>query len=201
MEQLTNDQLSQLSKESVKLRNLRKKSNRVDVDRVIAYLDTYLPNISIETLEDVVKEFKKREERLSREIIPTILNSCFLSKITLRTGEEIEVEEKLKASISDKNYMSAFRNMVNAYKEENNCSNELAEDYINELFKTKLIIEDANEDTYNILIDNNIPYDIKKDIHWQTLRKYCQNRLDIGKKIPEDINVFQYQETKIKEKK
>jgi hypothetical protein len=197
------EQLTELSGEVIKLRNLR---DEVDVDfvlKIITLLDLKNPQISIETLEAVLKEYKKREEKLSRETIPTMLNECFISKITLTSGEEIQIKDELKASIAKKNYMEAFRNMVKQYKTEINCTQEESEKYIDELFKSKVVIEDdnVNEKNCQILIDNLIPYDFQKNIHYQTLKKYCQEQLDKGHAIPDGINIFQYQETKIKEKK
>jgi hypothetical protein len=73
-----------------------------------------------------------------------------------------------------------------------------AEEKVEDLFKTSLVVEDISEDVLKILLDFGIPYDIKRSIHPQTLKKYCQELLDSGKKVPDGISVFQYQETKIK---
>lgn len=199
--QITKEQLQTLSGEVLKLKNLRNQVEDSSVRSIIISLDNDYPDISIETLETIIKEYKKREEVLSREIIPTILNECFLSKIKLVTGEEIEIKEQLKVKIADKNYSQAFRNMVDQYMKDNpEAKKEGAENYINELFKTKLTVNNdfITEKTYQVLIDNEIPYDTKKDIHPQTLKKYCQDLVEQGKQIPEGINSFQYQETKIK---
>ena len=145
----------------------------------------------IESMEKELSNKKKELEHVSRELIPSILNSTGLSEIRLASGEKLEVEDKLQASISDKNYMPAYRNMIQA-----EGGNDEAQKRIDALFKSKVILEDASE-ILDVLLENDIPYEMKRSIHPQTLKKYCKSRLEEGKTIPEGISVFQYQETKI----
>jgi len=159
----------------------------------------------IEDLEDKLKEKKKELENVSRVQIPDLLNQYKLSEIKLSTGEKVIVEDKLKPSIADKNYLLAYRNMVKGElpeKEEDQTEEEkaLATSRIDDLFKAQIVIADfEDEDTIlDLLLDNDVPYESKKSVHHQTLKKYCAGRLDHGKEIPEGISVFQYQETKIK---
>jgi hypothetical protein len=142
--------------------------------------------------EEELKLKKKDLESISREKIPSILNSTGMSEIRLSSGEKIKITDKVHASITDKNYTLAYRNMVNA-----EGGDEHAEGLIDSLFKAQLVIEDMSEKTRTILIDNDIAYEEKRSIHTQTLGKYCRERLESGKDIPEGISVFQYQETKI----
>jgi hypothetical protein len=147
----------------------------------------------ISTLEEQLKGKKEKLEYVSRTQIPTILNEVGLSEIRLSTGEKVIVEDKLKASISDKNYSLAYRNMI---KEEG--GDDFAVTKIDSLFKSRAVINEVSDDVLEVLISNNIPYDMDRSIHWQTLQKYCKGKLENGKPIPEGIGVFQYQETKIK---
>jgi len=147
----------------------------------------------IEKVEEKLKKKKEELENISRNLIPSILNEVGLSEVRLVTGEKVIVEDKLKASIADKNYMLAYQNMIKA-----EGGDEQAEKKIDSLFKSKAVIENISDEILELLIEHEIPYDMKRDIHYQTLNKYCRERLDHGDVIPEGISVFQYQETKLK---
>lgn len=146
----------------------------------------------IEMAEEKLAEKKKELENVSRNLIPSILNATGLSEVRLSTGEKIIIQDKLNASIANKNYILAYRNMIN---EEG--GDEHAQSVIDALFKSQIVIDGEDESVLNLLLDNDIAYDSKKSIHHQTLAKYCRDRLANGKTIPEGISVFEYQETKI----
>jgi hypothetical protein len=147
----------------------------------------------ISEIEEKLKGKQKELLEVSRNSIPSILNELMVSEIKLVSGEKVEVEEKLQASISNKNYLDAYKNMIDA-----EGGDELAKDKIDSLFKTQAILNESDDDTLNILIEEGISYDLKRSIHPQTLKKYCRGLLEEGKPIPNGISVFQYQETKIK---
>lgn len=142
--------------------------------------------------EERLKEKKKELENVSRNLIPSILNSTGLSEVRLSTGEKLQVQDKVMSSIVDKNYTLAYRNMINA-----EGGDDRATELIDSLFKSQVVIDQISDEVLDILLDHNIPYDSKRSIHHQTLNKYCRDRLASGKAIPEGISVFQYQETRI----
>lgn len=147
----------------------------------------------IKEMEEKVKDKKKELEEVSRVSIPVILNELAVSEIKLSTGERVIVEEKVKSSIANKNYMEAYQNMIKI-----EGGDDKAKEKVDSLFKTQAILNESDESTLSILIEEGISYDLKRSIHPQTLNKYCRGLLDNGKDIPEGISVFQYQETKIK---
>lgn len=144
-------------------------------------------------LELKLKNKKEELEQVSRISIPSILNEVGLKELRLSTGEKVIIEDKLKASIAEKNFITAFHNMITL-----EGGDEIAEEKIESLFKTKATITDVKEEILDKLLDLDISYELKKEIHWRTLQKYCSEKLEQGKEIPEGISVFQYQETKIK---
>lgn len=149
--------------------------------------------VRIEAMELQLKEEKRKAERISREQIPALFNGLGLSMLKLQSGQVVSVEDKLKASIANKNYLLAYRNMIDA-----DGGDESAVNKVDSLFKSRIILEEVSDEVMELLLSNDIPYDTKREIHWQTLAKYCRDRLDNGEIIPEGITVFQYQETKIK---
>lgn len=143
----------------------------------------------IEAKEQELKSLNEMYTEVSRVSIPTLLNEAGLSEVRLSSGEKVEIKDQLKASVADKNYLQAYRNMVEA---------EGDKEKIDSLFKEEAIISQVNDEILDALIEKGIEYEVKRSIHPQTLKKYCQERLDNGLSIPEGISVFQYQETKIK---
>jgi hypothetical protein len=148
----------------------------------------------IESVEENLSLKKKELENISRNLIPSILNTAGLSEVKLNSGYKVIVQDKVASSIVNKNYTLAYRNMIN---EEG--GDERAQEIVDSLFKSQIVIEDISEEVLDLLLDNDVPYDSKRSIHPQTLNKYCRDRLENGKTIPEGISVFQYQETKIKQ--
>ena len=147
----------------------------------------------VKVIEESLKAKKKDLEKVSREDIPRIFNSAGLTRLDLATGETIEIKEQLKASIANKNYLLAYRNMVNA-----EGGDETATTMIDALFKSELVIENASDELMDMLLNKEISYENKKTIHHATLKSYCKNRLESGESVPEGISVYQYQEAKIK---
>lgn len=147
----------------------------------------------IEEAEEKLKTLKQELQTVSREGIPSILNELGLSELKLSTGEKVIVEQKIKSSIANKNYLGAYRGMIAL-----EGGDDLAEEKVESLFKTQTILENSDEKTLQTLLEANISYELKRTIHPQTLNKYCRGLLESGKTIPEEITVFQYQETKIK---
>ena len=174
-----------------------------------AKVNLFFPSASILELLEVAKRYKRKYEEISRDQLPTLLNDVNMSSLTLVTGEVITIKDKLEASISNKDYLSARNNMI---KEEYNyllqdADNDItsedqamedATELIDSKFKKQLVIDDPTEHIKQLLLDNDIMYDNKFSIHWQTLRTYCANQKAQGKNIPEGISIFEYSEAEIK---
>lgn len=143
--------------------------------------------------EIYIKEKKRELEQIAREQIPAILNKYGLSELRLATGEKVIVKDKTKASIKVTDRVLAYQNMIKAEGD-----NEIARIKVDSLFKSKIVIESMDNGITEILLKNGIPYDTDRTIHAQTLNKYCKERLEMGKSIPEGIAVFQFQQTQIK---
>lgn len=144
-------------------------------------------------IEHTLKDLSVFEEALlavSRTQIPALMNELGFSELRLSSGEKVEIKDQLKVSVANKNYFQAYKGMLEAERGNN--------DKIDVLFKTETVINEVTNDVLNLLLENGVEYEIKKSIHPQTLKKYCQERLDKGLSIPEGISVFQYQEAKIK---
>lgn len=196
--EIENEVLQDLTRKVNTLKVLRGKED-VDIEHdIIKYLHHNFSNqLSIATLEKVLKSYKEIERKLSQEVIPLTLLGCGLSEIKLKTGQKITIQDKLKASISTVNKGEAYINMIKA-EIKKGLSKEEAEQNINGLFKSKIEI-DIDEEVMEFCINKNIPYETSREIHWQTLNKYCKTELENGYKVPEGITYYQYRETKIKE--
>ena len=142
-------------------------------------------------IADLEKELKILQcsfEVVSRKTIPEILSNSGLSEIRLQSGEKIKVSEKIYASIPEKNYGIVLENVITSD----------GADYANSIFKSKVIIENKDDDFLRGLISQGIDYDLKISIHPQTLKKYVSDKLSRGENIPDGISVFTYQEAQIK---
>lgn len=194
-ESLNKDKLDHLSDLSHKLKILQEKPNQNQVESLMKTIEQK-EDVAISTLEEVVKKLKEKERKLSQILIPSILEEVNLKEIKLKSGEKITVNDKVKASITKDNKTLAYTNMI---KDEMNkgFSKEEATRNIDALFKTKLETE-VNEELMTYCLEKNIPYDKSLNIAWQTLNKYCRDKLEAGESIPDGISHYEYKETKLK---
>jgi hypothetical protein len=201
-----NDVLKNIGTLINKLKILREaKPDENSKQRILSFFDNmeYQKDyISISTLEEVLKVYKEKEKQLSRDLIPTILNDTGLSEIKLPSGEKVIIEDVIKADIADKNIIEVFEEMIQCEMSDRKISYEEAKEEIENYFKKSVLLKNLDRETLNkttkVLADENLPYDNKMEIHWQTLKAYVKNKLSTGGKIPEKINVFIYRETKLK---
>jgi hypothetical protein len=197
---LDNDRLSLLTDIKNELVSLLKKEvNEVDKACITEFIDAEFSciNINIATLEAVVDDYKKRAEKLSRELIPTILNECGISSLTLSDGQKLTVVDEVKPSLAKERSAAAYQDMIRDEIERGRTREE-AEANINEMWKRQVTISDIDNKKLSVLIDNAIPYNQEMSIHYQTLTKYCKTMLAEGRTISPEIKVYTYQETKIK---
>lgn len=146
--------------------------------------------------EGKLKEAKAKLETIQRDMIPEILNNAGLSKIVLDDGREVVVKDQVKASITEGNKDTAFKSMV-AFAMADGFTEKVALEMVRSMFKEKLILE-SNSLSEQVLLNNGLAYDKDRNIHNQTLNKYCRDRLAQGKEIPEGVSLFTYQEAVIK---
>ena len=173
-------------------------------------------NISILAFLEAARVLKHNYDNLAREKLPPLFNEMGVREQTLQTGEKLVLEDVIESSIPDKNSFLVHVNMIaeqkafmveNLKKERGVDSlpeedllrlQKSAEDIVSKLFSKKIVIEEPTEDLKQLLLDNNILYDNKLNIAWQTLRSYCKRQRASGRPIPDGISVFEYSEVKIK---
>lgn len=198
LQPITKDKLIQLKELTTELKNLRGDVNEDHKNEILYFIHNNIKDVSCETIMEILNTFEKEEELISRQSIPSILNECGLSELKLVTDEKIIVKDEVKVSIADKNIYNLYKEMIKEEMLSKQLEEFEAEANIKPLFKEVLTINEVNEETLNLLIENEIPYDNKKTIHPMTLKKYVTTKIEEGAVVPASINVFKYQETKIK---
>jgi hypothetical protein len=150
----------------------------------------------IALMELQLKSLKETERKLGQEEIPNLLFSKGISSLSLEDGSTVTVRESVKVSIAktDKQKRAeAFKWII-----ENGGAG---------IIKRELRIEEPEQQTITFLKDNSIAFDDKKDIHHSTLKAWFSSKLGISKNslqeiemgdVPSSINLFMYNETKIK---
>lgn len=142
----------------------------------------------VEQAEEFLKNKKLELQEVSFKQIPDLLNNFGLSEIRLSSGEKLEIKDKVKASISNKNYRFAYQSMIE----------EDGKELVDMLFREEIKLNGIEDNIIDLLIKNNVVYESEFAIHPSTLKKYCADKLAAGKKIPEGITCYTYKETKIK---
>ncbi len=158
----------------------------------------------IDKLSDQLKEKKKLLNNYSQETIPQFLLANGLSEIRLASGEKITIKEDISITIKDD---SAFFKFLHERKED---------DIIKTFFDFGKMEVDKLNALFGFLNNDDYDYNVKKDVHAQTKKKYFKGLLGIGmdkedyeeglsggeyvrkEDIAEFVKIFNYYITKVK---
>ena len=144
--------------------------------------------------EDNMKNTKKDIERISGEVIPTMMSEMGLSHLKLMDGSSVDVKPNYSASISIANREKAF--------------NWLRENGLGDIIKNEISVsfgrnEDNKAADYAALAEERGFQPTQKlKVEPMTLKALVRERLEAGKSMPTEIfNVFVGNKTTIKRNK
>ena len=134
---------------------------------------------NIKNLEEDLKQKKKEFERLSGEIIPTMLSEMGLSELRLQDGSSIKVSTSYKAHISEANKETAF--------------NWLRKNGLGDIIKNEISVSfGRNED--NKAVDyaelaksHGFQPTQKLKVESMTLKALVRERIEAGKEMPTEL--------------
>ena len=148
----------------------------------------------LKIMEEALKTRKKEIDRVSGEIIPTMLAEMGLSQLKLADGSSVDVKPFYSATISAQNKDRAY--------------NWLRTNGLGDIIKNEISVSfGRNEDNkaagYAELAKSNGYQPTQKlKVEPMTLKALVRERIEAGKEMPTDIfNVFVGNRTTIKEKK
>jgi len=143
--------------------------------------------------EELLKDKKKELERLSGEVIPTLLSEMGISSLKLADGSAVDVKPYYAANISLKNREEAY--------------NWLRSNGLGDIIKNEITVsfgrdEDNKATTYvNLAKGQGYQPTQKLKVEPMTLKALVRERIENGKDMPSDIfNVFVGNRTTIKRK-
>ena len=143
--------------------------------------------------EDLLKDKKSDIEKISGEIIPTLLSEMGLSSLKLADGSAVEVKPYYAANISLRNREAAY--------------NWLRSNGLGDIIKNEITVSfGRNEDNKaaeyaNLAKGQGVQPTQKLKVEPMTLKALVRERTEAGKEIPADIfNVFVGNRTKITRK-
>ena len=143
--------------------------------------------------EDLLKDKKSDIEKISGEIIPTLLSEMGLSSLKLADGSAVEVKPYYAANISLRNREAAY--------------NWLRSNGLGDIIKNEITVsfgrdEDNKATTYvNLAKGQGYQPTQKLKVEPMTLKALVRERTEAGKEMPADIfNVFVGNRTKITRK-
>jgi Ca2+-binding EF-hand superfamily protein len=128
----------------------------------------------------------------SSTTIPEFMKEVGIKSFTMDTGESLEVQNKVKAGISAKNKLKAFK--------------WLRDNKHGDIIKNKLVITfDRGEDklveqVVKLAEKIKLEPEVTETVHGQTLAAFCREQMEKGKLVQEAkdlLGVFDYDLTKI----
>ena len=143
--------------------------------------------------EDNIKNTKKDIERISGEVIPTMMTEMGLSELKLQDGSHLKVATSYKAHISEANKEMAF--------------NWLRDNGLGDIIKNEILVafgrnEDNKAASYAELAKSQgFQPTQKMKVEPMTLKALVRERLEAGKEMPTEIfGVYTENKTTIKRK-
>ena len=147
----------------------------------------------IEMSEDNLKNLKKEYQRISGEVIPTMMSEMGLAELKLQDGSHLKVSTSYRATITEANKEAAF--------------NWLRTNGLGDIIKNEISVsfgrnEDNKAADYAALAEERGFQPTQKlKVEPMTLKALVRERLEAGKQMPTEIfNVFVGNKTTIKRK-
>ena len=144
--------------------------------------------------EDNMKSTKKEIERLSGDIIPTMMSEMGLAELKLQDGSHLKVSTSYRATITEANKESAF--------------NWLRENGLGDIIKNEILVSfGRNEDNKaadyaELAKSQGLQPTQKMKVEPMTLKALVRERIEAGKEMPTEIfGVFSENKTTIKRNK
>ena len=151
-------------------------------------------NARLALQEDNMKSTKKDIERLSGEVIPTMMTEMGLSELKLQDGSHLKVSTSYKAHITEANKQAAF--------------NWLRDNGLGDIIKNEISVsfgrgEDNKAAHYAELAKGQgLDPTQKLNVEPMTLKALVRERIEAGKEMPTEIfGVFTENKTTIKRNK
>ena len=151
-------------------------------------------NNRINTSENNLKDLKKEHDRLSGEVIPTMMAEMGLSHLKLSDGSTVDVKANYSANISVANRDKAFQ--------------WLRENGLGDIIKNEISVSfGRNEDNKaadyaELAKGQGIQPTQKMKVEPMTLKALVRERIEAGKEMPTEIfGVFSENKTTIKRNK
>ena len=148
----------------------------------------------IETSENNLKDLKKEYQRISGEVIPTMMSEMGLAELKLHDGSHLKVSTSYRATITEANKESAF--------------NWLRENGLGDIIKNEILVSfGRNEDNKaadyaELAKSNGFQPTQKMKVEPMTLKALVRERIEAGKEMPTEIfGVFSENKTTIKRSK
>ena len=134
---------------------------------------------NIKAKEQDLKSLKETAEKVSGEVIPTIMNEMSLSSLKLADGSSVEVKKIYGASIPIEKREAAFNWLRN---------NDLGDIIKNEITVSFGRNEDNKAADYAVLARGQGFEPVQKiGVHPQTLKAVVRERLESGQEMPSDL--------------
>ena len=148
----------------------------------------------IELSENSLKDLKKEHQRISGEVIPTMMSEMGLSELKLQDGSHLKVSTSYRATITEANKEAAFNWLRN---------NGLGDIIKNEISVSFGRNEDDKAANYAELAKGQgFQPTQKMKVEPMTLKALVRERIEAGKDMPTEIfGVFSENKTTIKRNK
>jgi hypothetical protein len=148
----------------------------------------------IETSENNIKDLKKEYQRISGEVIPTMMSEMGLAELKLSDGSHLKVSTSYRATITEANKEAAF--------------NWLRDNGLGDIIKNEISVafgrnEDNKAANYAELAKGQgFQPTQKMKVEPMTLKALVRERIEAGKEMPTEIfGVFSENKTTIKRNK
>lgn len=138
----------------------------------------------VKRLESELKQAKLEHGKLEREDLPQLMAELGMSEFVLASGTRIKIKEEVDAAITAANAQAAHR-----WLEENGfgglIKTRLQMDFPRDEHSAESAAAAARELLQEAMPD--VPVDVSKKVHPQTLKAFVREQMESGNAVPMDL--------------
>lgn len=159
-------------------------------DRLAALVLEYQQRAAkADSLTDELETENQRISEIKTVLIPGVMEELGSTEIKLEDKTKIKIEPKVNASIKKENEPKVFDWLIA------NGFGGLIKSSVTAEFPREEV--ERAQELVESLRDEEIEATLKQGVHNATLKSFVKEELEAGRKVSEDISVFEYKEAKI----
>lgn len=145
----------------------------------------------ISALQDEIKQKTEALKKIQEDLLPEAMAEIGLEEFTLSTGEKVSIKTGIAANISKANMGAAF-----GWLKKHGHDDIIKNEYKANFGRGE---EDEAKELADFLMAHGYQHTHKRSVHHSTLRAFCNEQMEKGVNIPQDVfGIFKWAKSIVK---